>query len=243
MAKFRTVQREGYKKALANARYLKREAEALYKSKGVQIYDLKIPTLKQLEKMPRSDAVNTMRDIRNLKKPSDLVQKRLGGGALVSAYEEKKIKRQYKQSEERRAERRELIPAESLPGLMGSEYETQTKSVKVDIGAVSQKEFEAIAKRLERETSEAEQERLKDVYYGNYLNAVNNVFGDIANLDEVWRKLTQIPYDVFDAATAIFEYLTLDFIYDTMQALENRYVNFLEDLDRADAWARGFERI
>ena len=227
MAKFRTDRREGYKKALARARYLKREAEVLYKSKGVQIYDIKIPTLKQLEKMLYSD----------------LVQKRLSGGALVSAYEEKKIKRQYKQSEERRAERRELIPAESLPGLMGSEYETQTRPVKVDIGAVSHKEFEAIAKRLERETSEAEQERLKGVYYDNYLNAVNNVFGDVANLDEVWRKLTQIPYDVFDAATAIFEYLTLDFIYDTTQALENRYVNFLEELDRADAWARGFERI
>ena len=108
MAKLKRSQRESYKKTLANARYLKNEAKAIYKNK--LLYDVYIPTLKQLDKMPYADVKNVMRDLRNLTRPSDLVKKSHTGGAAYSVFEEKKIRRQHKQAEERRAERRALLP-------------------------------------------------------------------------------------------------------------------------------------
>ena len=104
MAKLKRSQRESYKKTLANARYLKNEAKAIYKNK--LLYDVYIPTLKQLDKMAYADVKNIMRDLRNLTRPSDLVKKAHTGGAAYSVFEEKKIRRQHKQAEERRAERR-----------------------------------------------------------------------------------------------------------------------------------------
>ena len=237
MAKLKKSQRESYKKTLANARYLKNEAKAIYKDK--LLYDVYIPTLKQLDKMPYADVKNVMRDLRNLTRPSDLVKKAHTGGAAYSLFEEKKIRRQHKQAEERRAERRALLPEEQIPGLMGSEIETQTRPLKLDIENVSQKEFERIAKRLAKETSAEEQKRKSEEYYSNYMSGVYNVFGEIANLDEIYSKLEQIPPDMFDMITRMYEYLTMDFLYSDPNTLQARYDSFIEDLDRAVGFVTG----
>lgn len=237
MAKLRKSQRESYKKTLANARYLKNEAKALYKDKLV--HDVYIPTMKQLEKMPYEDIKNIMSDLRNLNRPIDLVKKAHTGGAMYSPYEEKQIRRQHKQAEKRRAEQRALIPEEKIPGLMGSEFETQTRPMKDDIENASQKEFEKIAKRLAKETSIAEQQAKRERYYSNYLSGVYNIFGDKADLDEIYEKLTFIPYDMFDAATEIYEYLNMDFWYRDPHTLQERYESFKEQLDEAIEWVKG----
>lgn len=237
MAKLKKSQRESYKKTLANARYLKNEAKAIYKNK--LLYDVYIPTLKQLDKMPYADVKNVMRDLRNLTRPSDLVKKAHTGGAAYSLFEEKKIRRQHKQAEERRAERRALLPEEQIPGLMGSEIETQTRPIKLNIENVGQKEFERIAKRLEAETSEEEKQRKAETYYSNYMSGIYNVFGEIANLDEIYSKLVQIPGDMFDMVTGIFEYLSMDFWYSDPHTIQARYDSFIEDLDRAVEYVTG----
>lgn len=237
MAKLKKSQRELYKKTLANARYLKNEAKAIYKDK--LLYDVYIPTLKQLDKMPYADVKNVMRDLRNLTRPSDLVKKAHTGGAAYSLFEEKKIRRQHKQAEERRAERRALLPEEQIPGLMGSEIETQTRPIKLNIENAGQKEFERIAKRLEAETSEEEKQRKAETYYSNYMSGIYNVFGEIANLDEIYSKLTQIPADMFDMVTGIFEYLSMDFWYSDPHTIQARYDSFIEDLDRAVEYVTG----
>ena len=237
MAKLRKSQRESYKKTLANARYLKNEAKALYKDKLV--HDVYIPTMKQLEKMPYEDIKNIMSDLRNLNRPSDLVKRAHTGGAIYSPYEEKQIRRQHEQAEKRRAERRALIPEEKIPGLMGSEFETQTRPMKDDIENSTQKDFEKIAKRLAKETSIAEQQAKSERYYSNYLVGVYNTFGDIADLDEVYAKLANIPYDIFDLVTEIFEYLNMDFWYRDPHTLKERYDSFMEQLDEAIEWVKG----
>lgn len=237
MPKLKKSQRESYKKTLANARYLKNEAKALYKDKLV--HDVYIPTMKQLEKMPYGDIKNIMSDLRNLNRPSDLVKRVHTGGAMYSPYEEKQIRRQHKQAEERRAERRALIPEEQIPGLMGSEFETQTRPMKVDIENVTQKEFEQIAKRLAKETSIEEQQKKSEIYYSNYLSALYNLFGEMADLNEIYSKLKQIPFDMFDAVTEIYEYLAMDFWYSDPQTIQTRYDNFKEDLDRAVEYVKG----
>nr|DAL72431.1 MAG TPA: hypothetical protein [Caudoviricetes sp.] len=231
MAKLKRSQRESYKKTLANARYLKNEAKAIYKDK--LLYDVYIPTLKQLDKMAYADVKNIMRDLRNLMRPSDLVKKSHTGGAAYSVFEEKKIRRQHKQAEERRAERRALLPEEQIPGLMGSEIETQTRPIKLNIENVGQKEFERIAKRLESETSEEEKQRKSETYYSNYMAGIYNLFGEMADLDEIYSKLEQIPYESFDMITGMYEYLAMDFWYSDPSTLQERYNSFIEDLDRA----------
>ena len=237
MTKLRKSQRESYKKTLANARYLKNEAKALYKDKLV--HDVYIPTIKQLEKMPYADIKNIMSDLRNLNRPSDLVKKAHAGGAMYSAYEEKQIRRQHEQAEKRRAERRALIPEEKIPGLMGSEFDTQTKPMKDDIENSNQKEFNKIAKRLAKETSVAEQQRRAQMYYSNYLSGVYNMFGEMADLDEIYGKLLEIPYDMFDAVTEIYEYLAMDFWYSDPHTLQERYDSFKGHLDEAIKWVKG----
>ena len=237
MAKLKKSQRESYKKTLANARYLKNEAKAIYKDK--LLYDVYIPTLKQLDKMPYADVKNVMRDLRNLTRPSDLVKKTHTGGAAYSVFEEKKIKRQHKQAEERRAERRVLLPEEQIPGLMGSEFETQTRPMKADIENATQKEFEQIAKRLAKETSAEEQQNKSETYYSNDLAGIYNLFGNMADLDEIYSKLIQIPYDIFDAVTEIYEYLGMDFWYSDPSTIQVRYDNFKEDLDSAVEFVKG----
>lgn len=231
MAKLKRSQRESYKKTLANARYLKNEAKAIYKNK--LLYDVYIPTLKQLDKMSYADVKNIMHDLRNLTRPIDLVKKLHTGGAAYSAFEEKKIRRQYKQAEERRAERRALLPEEQIPGLMGSEIETQTRPIKLNIENVGQKEFERIAKRLEVETSEEEKQRKSETYYSNYMSGIYNLFGEMADLDEIYSKLEQIPPETFDMITGMYEYLSMDFWYSDPSTLQERYNSFIEDLDRA----------
>ena len=231
MAKLKRSQRESYKKTLANARYLKNEAKAIYKNK--LLYDVYIPTLKQLDKMPYADVKNVMRDLRNLTRPIDLVKKSHTGGAAYSAFEEKKIRRQHKQAEERRAERRALLPEEQIPGLMGSEIETQTRPIKLNIENVGQKEFERIAKRLESETSEEEKQRKAETYYSNYMSGIYNLFGEMSDLDEIYSKLEQIPPESFDMITGMYEYLAMDFWYSDPSTLQERYNSFIEDLDRA----------
>lgn len=237
MPKLRKSQRESYKKTLANARYLKNEAKALYKDKLV--HDVYIPTKKQLEKMPYADIKNIMTDLRNLNRPSDLVKKAHAGGAMYSLYEEKQIRRQHKQAEKRRAERRALIPEEKIPGLMGSEFDTQTKPMKDDIENSNQKEFNKIVKRLAKETSVAEQQRRAQMYYSNYLSGVYNMFGEMADLDEIYGKLLEIPYDMFDAVTEIYEYLVMDFWYSDPHTLQERYDSFKKHLDEAIKWVKG----
>lgn len=231
MAKLRKSQRESYKKTLANARYLKNEAKQIYKNK--LLYDVYIPTLKQLEKMPYEDIKNVMHDLRNLSQPIDLVKESHAGGAIYSVFEEKKIRRQHKQAEERRAERRALLPEEQIPGLMGSEIETQTRPIKLNIENVGQKEFERIAKRLEKETSEEEKKRKSETYYSNYMAGIYNLFGEMADLDEIYSKLEQIPDESFDMITGMYEYLAMDFWYSDPSTLQERYNSFMEDLDRA----------
>lgn len=231
MAKLKRSQRESYKKTLANARYLKNEAKAIYKNK--LLYDVYIPTLKQLDKMAYADVKNIMRDLRNLTRPSDFVKKSHTGGAVYSVFEEKKIRRQHKQAEERRAERRALLPEEQIPGLMGSEIETQTRPIKLNIENVGQKEFERIAKRLEAETSEEEKQRKSETYYSNYMSGIYNLFGEMADLDEIYSKLEQIPPESFDMITGMYEYLAMDFWYSDPSTIQERYNSFIEDLDRA----------
>lgn len=237
MTKLKRSQRESYKKTLANARYLKNEAKAIYKDKLV--HDVYIPTMKQLEKMPYADIKNIMKDLRNLNRVSDLVKRAHTGGAMYSPYEEKQIRRQHEQAEKRRAQRRALIPEEQIPGLMGSEFETQTRPMKADIENVTQKEFERIAKRLAKETSIEEQQKKSEIYYSNYLAGIYNLFGDMADLNEIYSKLTQIPFDMFDAVTEIYEYLAMDFWYSDPQTIQTRYDNFKEDLDRAVEYVKG----
>ena len=237
MAKLRKSQRESYKKTLANARYLKNEAKALYKDKLV--HDVYIPTMKQLEKMLYADIKNIMSDLRNLNRPSDLVKRAHTGGAIYSPYEEKQIRRQHEQSEKRRAERRALIPEEKIPGLMGSEFDTQTKPMEDDIEHSSQKDFNKIAKRLAKETSVAEQQRKAQMYYSNYLAGVYNIFGEMADLDEIYNKLLEIPYDMFDAVTQIYEFLVMDFWYSDPQTLQARYDSLKKHLDEAIEWVKG----
>lgn len=237
MVKLRKSQRESYKKTLANARYLKNEAKALYKDKLV--HDVYIPTLKQLEKMPYADIKNIMSDLRNLNRPSDLVKRAHTGGAIYSPYEEKQIRRQHEQSEKRRAERRALIPEEKIPGLMGSEFDTQTKPMEDDIEHSSQKDFNKIVKRLAKETSVAEQQRKAKMYYSNYLAGVYNIFGEMADLDEIYNKLLEIPYDMFDAVTQIYEFLVMDFWYSDPQTLQDRYDSLKKHLDEAIEWVKG----
>ena len=68
---------------------------------------------------------------------------------------------------------------------------------------------------------------------------VYNTFGDIADLDEVYAKLANIPYDIFDAVTEIFEYLNMDFWYRDPHTLKERYDSFMEQLDEAIEWVKG----
>lgn len=221
-------QREQYKKVLAHARYLKHEAEVLHKN--VVLYDLRIPTIKELDKMNYEDAKALMQDLRNFRTHLDLVKKKNLGGALVSDYEKKRISRMSRATEKKKEKMRSLIEEQSIPGLMGTEIETQTRPAPINADDIEGADFDAVVKRLEIETSKAMDDQRREQYYTNYVKGVYNVFGDIANLDYIYSIIHKIPADIFYVLTQTTEYLQLAFIYDDLIGLSERYEVFLNDL-------------
>lgn len=64
-----SIQREAYKKALANARYMQREAVAIYGKEALA--SIKIPTMRDIDKMKNADKISAMKVVRSIKSPAD----------------------------------------------------------------------------------------------------------------------------------------------------------------------------
>lgn len=69
MAGTNKLQRDAYKKALANARYMHREAVAIYGKNAVSMD--KLPTIRDIDKMPHKEKMSLMKVIRSIKSPAD----------------------------------------------------------------------------------------------------------------------------------------------------------------------------
>ena len=228
MAKFRAEQRKGYLNTLKKARAIQREANVIYKDRLVT--QVKIPTIRELEKMNYTDAVKLMGDLRKINRPGDLVKKVRGQGYAASDYEIKRARRMAKEAEERKAELRERLTPEEEAVYMGSEYVTSLQPKQYDFeGSYKQADFDRIVRRLVRETSEKQRQEQQDLFLTNYYNGVISAFGDIHS-DEISRlfsKLSQVSADDFEYYVGVNELLSLDFIYDDATALEARFNSFM----------------
>ena len=111
--------------------------------------------------------------------------------------------------------------------------------ISIDSHQASEEEMEYYSQCIAIADKVAQIENASERYYSNYLVGVYNTFGDIADLDEVYAKLANIPYDIFDAVTEIFEYLNMDFWYRDPHTLKERYDSFMEQLDEAIEWVKG----
>lgn len=69
MPRSNKVQRDSYKKALANARYMQREAAAIYGKNAVSMD--KLPTMNDIDKMPHKEKISLMKVFRSIKSPLD----------------------------------------------------------------------------------------------------------------------------------------------------------------------------
>lgn len=228
VAKFRLDQRKGYLNTLKKARAIQREANAIYKDRLVT--QVKIPTIRELEKMNYKDAVKLMGDLRKINRPGDLVKKVRGRGYAASDYEIKRARRMAKEAEERKAELRERLTPEEEAVYMGTEYATSLQPKEYDFeNSYKQADFDRIVRRLEKETSERVRQEKQDIYLANYYNGIMAVFGD-THRDEIeglLSKLSRILPDDFEYYTGVNELLSLDFIYDDATVLEARFNSFI----------------
>lgn len=228
MAKFRADQRKGYLNTLKKARDIQREANTIYKDRLVT--QVKIPRIRELEKMNYTDAVKLMGDLRKINRPGDLVKKVRGQGYAASDYEIKRARRMAKEAEERKAELRERLTPEEEAVYMGSEYVTSLQPKEYDFeGSYKQADFDRIIRRLEKETSESVRQQKQDRYLTNYYNGIMAVFGDIHSdeISTLLSRLSHISADDFEYYTGVNELLSLDFIYDDATGLEARFNSFI----------------
>lgn len=228
VAKFRADQRKGYLNTLKKARAIQREANAIYKDRLVT--QVKIPTIRELEKMNYTDAVKLMGDLRKINRPGDLVKKVRGQGYAASDYEVKRARRMAKEAEERKAELRERLTPEEEAVYMGSEYVTNLQPKKYDFEkSYKQADFDRIVRRLERETSEKRRQEQQDLFLTNYYNGIISVFGDMnpEEIDDLFRRLSDISPEDFEYYVGTNELLSLDFVYDTATVLQSRFDSFI----------------
>lgn len=228
MAKFRADQRRGYLNTLKKARAIQREANAIYKDRLVT--QVKIPTIRELEKMNYTDAVKLMGDLRKINRPGDLVKKVRGQGYAASDYEVKRAYRMAKESEERKAELRERLTPEEEAVYMGSEYVTNLQPKEYDFeSSYKQGEFDRIVRRLERETSEKRRQEQQDLFLTNYYNGIISVFGDTnpEEIEDLFRRLSGLSPDDFEYYVGTNEFLSLEFVYDTATDLQSRFDSFI----------------
>ena len=232
MAKFRADQRKRYLNTLKKARAIQREANAIYKDRLVT--QVKIPTIRELEKMNYTDAVKLMSDLRKIKRPGDLVKKVRGQGYVASDYEIKRARRMVKEAEERKAELRERLTPEEEAVYMGSEYLTSLQPKEYDFeGSYKQADFDRIIRRLERETSEKQRQEQQDIFLTNYYNGIISVFGDMnrEEIDDLFRRLSGLSPDDFEYYVGTNELLSLEFVYDTATVLQSRFNSFISAWD------------
>lgn len=228
VAKFRADQRKGYLNTLKKARAIQREADAIYKDRLVT--QVKIPTIRELEKMNHTDAVKLMGDLRKIVRPGDLVKKVRGQGYVASDYEVKRARRMAKEAEERKAELRERLTPEEEAVYMGSEYVTNLQPKVYDFeGSYKQADFDRIIRRLERETSEKKRQEQQDLFLTNYYKGVMSVFGDMnpEEIDDLFRRISRLSPEDFEYYVGTNEFLSLEFIYDTATGLQSRFDSFI----------------
>lgn len=226
-------ERERAKETLKKARANVREAEFFQKNYNNVYYIPKIPTMRELDKMDDKDAKRVLRDLRTIKSHGDLKVKEIEDGVYRSKYEINRLKRMIKESDEKRAEKRERIDEKKIYGLMGSEYEVSTRPNQIDIKNLKGENFEKVTNRLWRELSEEGKRYKEEMYLTNYVNGVINVFGGIADVDEIINRLSKLDIEDFELITNLYEYLTLEFVYDKNQELQKRYKAYLKELDKA----------
>lgn len=228
VAKFRADQRKGYLNTLKKARAIQREANAIYKDRLVT--QVKIPTIRELEKMNYTDAVKLMGDLRKINRPGDLVKKVRGQSYVASDYEIKRARRMAKEAEERKAELRERLTPEEEAVYMGSEYVTNLQPKEYDFEkSYKQADFDRIVRRLERETSEKQRQEQQDLFLTNYYNGVISVFGDMnpEEIGDLFSRLSGISPEDFEYYVGTNELLSLDFVYDTATVLQSRFDSFI----------------
>lgn len=228
VAKFRADQRKGYINTLKKARAIQREANAIYKDRLVT--QVKIPTIRELERMNYTDAVKLMGDLRKINRPGDLVKKVRGQGYVASDYEVKRARRMAKEAEERKAELRERLTPEEEAVYMGSEYVTSLQPKEYDFeSSYKQADFDRIIRRLEKDTSEKHRQEQQDLFLTNYYNGVISVFGNMnpEEIDDLFRRLSAISPEDFEYYVGTNELLSLEFVYDTETVLQSRFNGFI----------------
>lgn len=200
------------KRQLAKARRNIREALKVYPENVPFVPQ--VPTLRDLSQMSRESAKETLAELRLFKGPRSARVQMTEGGAILSEYQEKVLKRQHNIVEKRKAKLREAAGTErerAMKGLMGSEFETSIRPKTLDINALTPDELRAISKRLEKQSDPLYMEKRNEQYFQNYIKALYENFGSDA--DRIVQLIQSLPYDTLYLISSTNEILNIDFWY------------------------------
>ena len=239
MARYGNLDKRFYdsaKRQLATARRNIREALKVYPENAPFVPQ--VPTLRDLSRMTRESAKETLAELRLFKGPRSARVQMTEGGAILSEYQEKVLKRQHNIVEKRKAKLREAAGTErerAMKGLMGSEFETSIRPKTLDIDALTPDELRAISKRLEKQSDPLYLEKKNEQYFENYIKGLYENFGRDA--DRIVELIEKIPYDTLYLISSTNEILEIGFWYDEEQKdalVEDVYRKWQDVLGESD---------
>ena len=164
---------------LNNARRVVRQTQT-QANKEKYIYEvITVPTIAQIEKMDRRDAVRILNQLGRLRSERDLRVHAHGQG-VASNYSLQKYMEDFNQAEKHRAALRAEIPIDTVAGTMGSEIDTETRPrTPVDLLNLPT-DFPRIMAREAKEAMYSTQDERDERYKTNYFKSLREAYGPLA---------------------------------------------------------------
>lgn len=226
-------QREKYKKELDRIRMLAREAKAL-KPELEQL--VKIPTMKELDKMRDESVKKVMGALRKIRKWGDLVGERTEKGGKLTYTERIKLERDYKVIEERKAKNRKRIIPEQAYYLYASDFEIANRPKPFpNIKHMTQQGLDKLKERFNRQGKRTYERNQVKQYVSNYIKSLYTVYGRLMTEreEEVRGLLSRIPEPDWWLVFESYDYLSIDFRYlESEGDQRNNFEDLIDDLKR-----------
>lgn len=174
---------------LNNARKVVRQTKTL-SNRNKYIYEvITVPTIDQIERMDKRDAVRILNQLGRLRSERDLRVHAHGQG-VASNYSLQKYMEDFNQAEKHRAALRSEIPIDTVAGTMGAEIDTETRPrTPVDLLNLPA-DFPRIMAREAREAMYSTQNERDQRYKDNYFKSLRNAYGPLA--EELINRLQNL---------------------------------------------------